>query len=100
MADYREVKAIVDLAQFIDQKQTIDFGMLRIGEREVFEFCANCVLDHFLNVHQRYITEQEMQMMAQVTYNMVESFVLNLQQNAKIIAALKGKNRKNNGNEE
>jgi len=97
MAEYREVKAVSDFAELIEEKNPIDFGMLRIPEKDVFDFCANCVIDHFVNVHQRYIHEHEMQMLAQVTYNMVEAFVLNLQQNAKIIAVIKGKNK---GNEE
>lgn len=94
MADYKEVKLVSDLAEHIGIKDPIDFGMLRINERTVYEFCADCVIDHFVNVHQRYISDMEMNMLAQVTHNMVEAFVLNLQQNAKIIAVLKRKNKK------
>lgn len=99
MAEYREVKLVTELAESIERTHQIDFGMLRVPEREVYEFCANAVIDHFVNVHQRYINEQELQMLAQVTHNMVEAFVLNLQQNAKIIAVIK-RDRKKKGNEE
>lgn len=99
MADFREVKAVSDVAKFIEVSHPIDFAMLRIDEDELFSFCANCVIEHFVKHDKSYITEQEIQLMAQVTYNMVESFVLNMQQNDKIITALKGKKKKGNNEE-
>jgi hypothetical protein len=68
------VGILVDLAQEMDIKDSIDWGMLNVNEQQAYEMMANAVVDqiHSLPEHQREII-----MMASLTKLLVENFVLN-----------------------
>ena len=68
------VGVLVDLAMEQDKADTIDFGMLKIQEREAFELMANTVIDNFWSVPE---DQREVVMLASLTKLLVENFVLN-----------------------
>jgi hypothetical protein len=68
------VGVLVDLAMEQDKADTIDFGMLKIQEREAFELMANTVIDNFWSVPE---DQREIVMLASLTKLLVENFVLN-----------------------
>jgi hypothetical protein len=68
------VKILVDLAQGMEIKDNIDFGMLRIKESEAYELMANTVVEQFYNVPSE---QKEIVMLASLVKLLVENFVLN-----------------------
>ena len=69
------VKMLVDLAQEMEIKDNIDWGMLNIREVDAYELMANSVIDQFLNVNDQH---KDTVMMATIVKLLVENFVLNL----------------------
>jgi hypothetical protein len=68
------VGILVDLAQEIDIKDSIDWGMLNVNEQQAFELMANSVVDQ---IHSLPEDQREIIMMASLTKLLVENFVLN-----------------------
>tara|TARA_B110000503_G_C7134075_1_gene408069 strand:- start:1780 stop:2028 length:249 start_codon:yes stop_codon:yes gene_type:complete len=68
------VKVLVDLAQGMEIKDNIDFGMLRIKESEAYELMATTVVEQFYNVPAE---QKEIVMLASLVKLLVENFVLN-----------------------
>jgi hypothetical protein len=71
-AEYVDI--LVDLAQGMEIKDNIDFGMLRIKENEAYELMANTVVEQFYNVPSE---QKEIVMLASLVKLLVENFVLN-----------------------
>ena len=69
------VKMLVDLAQEMEIKDNIDWGMLNIREVDAYELMANSVIDQFLSVNDQH---KDTVMMATIVKLLVENFVLNL----------------------
>jgi hypothetical protein len=69
------VKMLVDLAQEMEIKDNIDWGMLNIREVDAYELMANSVIDQFLGVNDKH---KDTVMMATIVKLLVENFVLNL----------------------
>jgi hypothetical protein len=72
------VGILVDLAQEIDIKDSIDWGMLNVNEQQAFELMANSVVDQ---IHSLPEDQREIIMMASLTKLLVENFVLNARLN-------------------
>ena len=68
------VGILVDLAQEIDIKDSIEWGMLNVNEQQAFELMANSVVDQ---IHSLPEDQREIIMMASLTKLLVENFVLN-----------------------
>lgn len=68
------VGILVDLAQEVDIKDSIDWGMLNVNEQQAFELMANSVVDQ---IHSLPEDQREIIMMASLTKLLVENFVLN-----------------------
>jgi hypothetical protein len=69
------VKMLVDLAQEMEIKDNIDWGMLNIREVDAYELMANSVIDQFLGVNDKH---KDTVMMATIVKLLVGNFVLNL----------------------
>lgn len=69
------VARLVELAQEVEIKDPIDWGMLSIKESDAYELMANSVLDQMYNLPENY---RETVMMATMTKLLVENFVLNI----------------------
>jgi len=69
------VGQLAELAQEVEIKDPIDWGMLNIKESEAFEMMANSVLDQFYSVPEEH---RHTVAMATMTKLLVENFVLNL----------------------
>ena len=69
------VKMLVDLAQEMEIKDNIDWGLLNIREVDAYELMANSVIDQFLSVNDQH---KDTVMMATIVKLLVENFVLNL----------------------
>lgn len=74
------VARLVELAQEVEIKDPIDWGMLSIKEIDAYELMANSVLDQMYNLPESY---RETVMMATMTKLLVENFVLNLKLHGK-----------------
>jgi hypothetical protein len=72
------VGILVDLAQEVDIKDSIDWGMLNVNEQQAFELMANSVVDQ---IHSLPEDQREIIMMASLTKLLVENFVLNARLN-------------------
>ena len=72
------VKMLVDLAQEMEIKDNIDWGMLNIREVDAYELMANSVIDQFLGVNDQH---KDTVMMATIVKLLVENFVLNTKLN-------------------
>ena len=69
------VKMLVDLAQEMEIKDNIDWGLLNIREVDAYDLMANSVIDQFLSVNDQH---KDTVMMATIVKLLVENFVLNL----------------------
>jgi hypothetical protein len=69
------VGRLAELAQEVEIKDPIDWGMLNIREQEAYELMANSVLDQMYTVPE---THRETVMMATMVKLLVENFVLNI----------------------
>jgi len=69
------VAKLVELAQEVEIKDPIDWGMLSIRESDAYELMANSVLDQIYSLPESY---RETVMMATMTKLLVENFVLNI----------------------
>lgn len=69
------VKMLVDLAQEMEIKDNIDWGLLNLREVDAYELMANSVIDQFLSVNDQH---KDTVMMATIVKLLVENFVLNL----------------------
>ena len=69
------VARLVSLAQEVEIKDPIDWGMLSIKESDAYELMANSVLDQMYTMPENY---RETVMMATMTKLLVENFVLNI----------------------
>jgi len=69
------VGRLAELAQEVEIKDPIDWGMLNIKEQEAYELMASSVLDQMYNVPE---THRETVMMATMVKLLVENFVLNI----------------------
>lgn len=69
------VAKLVELAQEVEIKDPIDWGMLSIKESDAYELMANSVLDQIYSLPESY---RETVMMATMTKLLVENFVLNI----------------------
>lgn len=69
------VARLVSLAQEVEIKDPIDWGMLSIKESDAYELMANSVLDQMYTMPDSY---RETVMMATMTKLLVENFVLNI----------------------
>ena len=68
------VGILVDLAQEMELKDNVDFGMLNIKEQDAFELMANTVVDQFTSLPE---DQRELVMLASLVKLLVENFVLN-----------------------
>lgn len=66
---------LVELAQEVEIKDPIDWGMLNIREQDAYELMASSVLDQMYSVPE---THRETVMMATMVKLLVENFVLNI----------------------
>ena len=69
------VGRLVELAQEVEIRDPIDWGMLSIQESDAYELMANSVLDQMYSLPESY---RETVMMATMTKLLVENFVLNI----------------------
>jgi hypothetical protein len=69
------VGRLVELAQEVEIRDPIDWGMLSINESDAYELMANSVLDQMYSLPESY---RETVMMATMTKLLVENFVLNI----------------------
>lgn len=69
------VGRLVELAQEVEIRDPIDWGMLSINETDAYELMANSVLDQMYSLPESY---RETVMMATMTKLLVENFVLNI----------------------
>lgn len=72
------VGILVDLAQEMDIKDSIDWGMMNVNEHQAFEMMANSVVDQIYSLPE---DQREIIMMASLTKLLVENFVLNARLN-------------------
>lgn len=75
MTKTEAVARLVSLAQEVEIKDPIDWGMLSIKESDAYELMANSVLDQMYTMPDSY---RETVMMATMTKLLVENFVLNI----------------------
>lgn len=68
------VGILVDLANEMDIKDNIDWGLLNVRERDAYELMANSVVDQMYSLPEE---QREIIMMASMTKLLVENFVLN-----------------------
>lgn len=68
------VGVLVDLAQEMEIKDNIDWGMLNVNEQQAYELMANSVVDQ---IHALPESQREIILMASLTKLLVENFVLN-----------------------
>lgn len=68
------VAILVDLAQEMEIKDNIDWGMLNVNEQQAYELMANSVVDQ---IHALPDAQREIILMASLTKLLVENFVLN-----------------------
>ena len=69
------VGRLVELAQEVEIRDPIDWGMLSINESDAYELMANSVLEQMYSLPESY---RETVMMATMTKLLVENFVLNI----------------------
>lgn len=69
------INQLVELAMEIESEDQIDFGMLRIDERNAYELMANGVLESYLSNDK---DTRDMILLATVVKLTVENLVLNL----------------------
>jgi|AntAceMinimDraft_1070359.scaffolds.fasta_scaffold67096_2 hypothetical protein len=72
------VNILVELAQEMEIKDSIDFGMLNIKEQDAFELMASTVVDQFESLPEE---QRELVMLASLVKLLVENFVLNIRLN-------------------
>jgi hypothetical protein len=74
-----DVEAVVALIQEIDREDSIDWGMLNIGEEDATRLLANSVIAHFeQHINQLQGLDRDYVIVAAIAKLTIENFVLNL----------------------
>lgn len=69
------VEQIAELAETIEINDPIDWGMLAVSEKEIYNLISSSVLDNYLSSDAE---DRDMMMLATTVKLIVENFVLNL----------------------